>query len=191
MAGATTTIIRSITLSPGEQFVLPAGARLLGADVPGNITSNCELPVLEELACYGFILLATTGADGSETEVLEDTQITYLGIKINDVYTPFPTPIGFNAADVLTGLEDLPMGSMFMDGCISQSSDLSRQSYKLYVIFKTIPSIGDKLMLVASTTSPNAGAGLPQVQYLVPAVAYDTIISDGNTDLCECEVAPV
>lgn len=192
------TYTHTITLNPGEQFTVPPGGKILFTTDNAGLESVCaELPT-EELACYGFILIAATGVNGGETEVFEDTQIKYLGVNLNGEYYPFAAPVGYGSAGTIPdptptvplvdALQALPFGSMFIEPCVSSSDDTSRQSLKHYIIFKTTPSIGDNIEVVAQTSSPNNGSGIPQVQFIVPGKTYASIVSEGNNNVCECVV---
>lgn len=180
----TTCIYKTVTLAPNEPFNLPPGAELVSATDPSKLTSTCPLPAtLEALTCYGFVLIAHTGGSGSIT--FEDDQTTYEGISINGVYYPFSAPVGFNPAAVQAEIEALSIGSAFSGFCISTNSYLPN-SVKYYLMFKTIPSIGNDLQLIGSTVAGNSGTGLPQAPFTLPAETRTAITGAGHTGVCSC-----
>lgn len=178
-------IYRSITLAANEEFTLPPGAEIIGSSNINSITSTCPLPTnLEQLGCYGFVVVAATGVNGGETEVWEDTQITFLGLNYDGIDYPFVSAVGYDGASIITQISLLPFGAAFSNFCISSCDETGNQSLKFYVIFNTFPSIAQNLKLYGTTSSPNSGSGIPQVPFEFPCLTRDEIVAAGNCNVC-------
>lgn len=183
---------RSVTLSPGESYVLPAGAQILTVSDPSLISSEngCaddQLANLETLECYCFQIVCTEEA-GTTTPVYKDNNVIITGLylasdntsynftvanpsNINDIYN--------NGAAAIQSTTSL--GPLIIDPCSVYDDDGAGDRDQVVTIcFKTIPSIGDYLFLNAFTNaffSPNFAA-----YYKIPAQKYDDTIGTK----CEC-----
>ena len=158
---ATSSIVyKSVTLQTGEQFVLPPGATLIGAESIDDLDSTCELPVLEGLTCY----IARLGANDDETEDIflrEDGLTTIEGIYLNNVYYPFTSTYSpdsslsyFNAPALLAELQTVIPGVVQYNHSYYNTNPAD--SSITFIQIKTVPSIGDNLQLYLKATA-NAG----------------------------------
>lgn len=96
MSTPVTKIVKTVTIKPGEQFVLPPGANV--TTVIGTVgSSGCTIPPPTELGCYYFRYeLSGPGAGGSnawENGIIEDVKInnTVSLINYNGYWTNEPT----------------------------------------------------------------------------------------------------
>jgi hypothetical protein len=57
------TFYKSITLQPGEQFVIPANSELVCTSDPGSLTTTCATIPNCTLKCYRFTIATETDSD--------------------------------------------------------------------------------------------------------------------------------
>lgn len=73
---------QTITLQPGESFVLPSGAQIIYTSDPENLQSDCaEIPNTEYACGYFFIVL---DADNNDNHSM-DMNTRYVSIKIGNI----------------------------------------------------------------------------------------------------------
>ena len=187
----STCLITSLTLKPGEPFVLPPGAIIIGASDANDITSTCvDLNNLEALACYCFQILFTEES-GSTTPVFKDNNVAVQGLFMTDTNTLYPfsstlTGISSINTNIENSLYTTPsIGGIIKNVCITYDNDSSGDTGQVLTIcFKTLPSIGNNLFLKTSTgalLSPNF-TGV----YYLPALAYANV----ESPKCGCVVLP-
>jgi hypothetical protein len=188
---ASTCVYKTVTLQNGEKFVLPSGAEIVSATDPSLITSDCvNLDNLEIPVCYGFILVARQDWNSGRSQPYdgEGDDLYYDGVYLNNVFYPFPAGTLYwgSGPSPEDALASLPFGNLITNVCSSSSDDSFRNSYKTYIIFNTIPSIGDNLILKAQTDAPNSSSGIPQVEFRIPCKTREDIIAEGNSGVCNC-----
>ena len=190
---------RSVTLAPGESYVLPAGATILSASDPGLITSqnNCaDLENLESLECYATILGEAGEGAGSDTVVYD--VVTINGLRVDNVLYNFTT--AFNVGDTQAALraciDTTPFGPMIIDLGTGGAGTTNR-GVVAYVVFKTLPAIANDLYFVGTGTghvSADGGGTTPAVPVEFRVITYSEAISlPSGTDPAawpECTVAP-
>lgn len=189
MAGATTTIIKSVTLQAGENFVLPPNSTLLGADTPGNITSNCELPTLETLSCY-LALLGGTDTDSAEDTYWEpDSRARVIGFELSGVRTLFPVEVGgangcYDGPGIITQLQAALPAIIAVDSSANNESgpvgDVG--SCLSYILIQTIPSVANNLRLVLTSTGTISN-GTELVEVTTGFRPYADVLAEGYQDL--------
>ena len=193
MAKFETCTFHTVTLLPGEQFNLPPGAEVISITDSGAITSNgcANLDNIETPVCYGFVIASHDDTD-SDTQVWvgdgSNPNIFYIGVYLGDIYYPFTASAGYDGTAIITQLEALSFGSIMTGFCTSTSNDGTADSKKSYIIFNTIPSIGDNLKLYGYTAGPNngGGTGFGAVYFDHPCLLRSEIIDLNHRDVCDC-----
>lgn len=198
MAG-TTTIYKSVTLEPGEQFTLPPNSELIGASAPEQLDSTCDLPTLEELGCYAFTI-GLNPEEGAASEIFEadnNSNIYISGIKVGNTSYSFSSPV---TSAVPTGLIDLVdlankintagAGEVLLNVSTGFKLDYgigtgSRATMN-YIVFKTLPSIGSSIRLICSASAPvfTVPASNPLVAFEIPARPYADVSDFENIPEC-------
>lgn len=157
-----TCILNSITLAAGETFILPKGATLVGSTDNDSIESECQdLNNLEDLSCFSAALGSYHGNSNGVTEYFEADNIRCYGYKLNGIFYEFPSAIINSGA---AGSFDMIAIGNYLKAAIpsilsfsvNYKIDTSRGSLSAISI-KTIPSIANNLILVASTFAPIGG----------------------------------
>jgi hypothetical protein len=159
---------QSITLTPGQTFVLPAGAVVTGLFVDGaiSVTSSCDnLPPPGEFVCGHFYMNIDDDDNPSHPNDEESTEFT--SIKIGDTTYPLngllldQTVINLNAL--------LNIGAVFTFTSITRyiidddPSNDKRMAIKLY--FKVPETLVDTLELIITG---NSGEPEPTTQIYRP-----------------------
>lgn len=153
----TNCITKSITLSPGEPFVLPAGATLIGATDVDAIDSTCaDLTDLEEYQCYEFKIAfhggASSGANGpmqsssvTKIDIYLDTTIIAEDLTRADLFT-FSTIPSPSRTYHLWLTANMPTG-LIVDEEHTSTGGEGGHTFDHICRFKTFPSIGDKMKI--------------------------------------------
>ena len=137
------TVTQTVTILPGQEFVLPNGANIISIIASGDAIaeSDCTLPDLSEYAC-SYIKLVVDNDDNSGHPFDEDTTtISYL--KVGDTIFDFndqPVVNGDNpgtAFPVATYNSHITDLSLFKFTNVTQV-DLSKRSY-IWLYFQ-VPS---------------------------------------------------
>lgn len=181
-------IIKTERLVDGESFVLPPGAVLIGADIPGNFTSTCVIPTLETLQCFGLTLGARSSDSDGHAEYFERDQQRIYGYFLNDIYNPFASFIvnsgslgAFNMSDLSNRLAAAIPG--IIGAAVNYSSDPDNGTRSNLVI-KTFPSIALNLRINVAT---NANFGTQtDVYYRSSFTPLADLIAGGYTDYPPC-----
>jgi hypothetical protein len=155
---------QTITLSAGEQFVLPPGATIIAATDTNLISSqnDCagDLQNLEEFTCYSFRFSGALSDDDGRTENWDDQNFYVNGITIQGVYYPFTSSIqgwqgatsfetALNGITALSGLFNSVANNFGYDSVFLGAS----RGWTNVVTLNTIPSIGDVLEFNVSTVT--------------------------------------
>lgn len=191
----------SVTLAEGDSFVLPPGATLIAATVPGNLTSenDCaadEIANLETFICYSFRISGACD-DNSQSENWEPALSTVLGISVSGVFYPFGTT--FSAANSFTttwsdAFNSIPaLSNLFSNftnnfaiNC-EQGLGGSKRGWTNAFTFATIPSIGDNLEIVFQTTTTSQLGG--NTTYSNSVIRYDDWGANGDGPVPECSLS--
>lgn len=191
---------RSVTLAPGESYVLPAGATIISADNPGLISSQndcADLTKLEDLVCYVFVLMADT-EHGSATHVWEgnssDPNVWLRSITIGGATYSLSSiaaadSLGrFDVAALKTLLESNSGTNGIMISITTSGGTASNSNGGISTLcFKTLPSIGDDAYLTVETALQSEGSPTPVTTVRVYAQNYDDYAANHVTfGLCEC-----
>lgn len=194
---------KTAIVTSDNSFVLPAGATIKSIGYNGTmvLSSSCEnllssAPV-EEFVCYGFVLIAHESSN-SGAEAFEGDSIRYTGVMIDGVKHDFPEPVPFEftgpGEEVSLALKALPATKdLLTNYSACPSNNDGNDSKKYYVMFKTIPSIGDNMYLMAISDTPNYSSDstpfIASTPFLVPCQTRTAITAAGN-DACDCSVNP-
>ncbi len=187
MAGATTCAYRSLQLSPGEQFVLPPGAELIGATDPDSIQSLCaDTDALEEMQCY-VAMLATVPGD-TNNDYYDCVNQHLEGYELNGVFTPFTPHFSndqlacrFNSQAILNKLKELLPAVVATSYAWAGDSD----GEKNYLVIKTIPSIGSNLVFRWSTEAAVSGQ-MSTVLFKANFIKVSDAIAAGHEFIPDC-----
>jgi len=182
---ATICVTNSITIQPGENFVLPPGAEIIGSTDVDSITSSCaDLTSVEEFECYVFQIMATEYS-GVINPVYNPDNVFVHGLYKGDTDTSYNFSSG-----VLSGIPDIfanivdrldtktTLSNTISNLCVAFDEDtvpiLGDHGQVVAVSFKTIPSIAKNLFLKLSTVAlidPDFTS-----YYYIPAQKYvDTV----------------
>lgn len=182
-------IISTVTLQPGQSFVLPAGATIIGATDSGSITSvnDCaDLTAIEDFTCYG-VTYGNALQDGGQDSVYKTVNI--YGIRADNIEYPFIAPIttGTGLTDIVNALNETPYGGLFTTVQTSFSFN-SIRGRVTYVSFKTLPSFANDLYFYgiasgqifddAPPASEGSSGSFPVEFKVIP---YADLIAQGGT----------
>jgi hypothetical protein len=184
-------VYKSLTLAPGETYVLPSGATILSV-TGGTITSQndcADLSKLEDLECYCFQIVCTEEAGGT-TPVFKEDNIAITGLYLASDNTSYNFTVAnpgtivdiyYNGADAIQSTTTI--GPLILDTCTAYDSGALDRGQVVTICFKTLPSIGDYLFLNAQTAAllnPDFTA-----YFKIPAQKYDNTAGTK----CECTVS--
>jgi hypothetical protein len=203
MSNPYTTIIKSVKLQPGEQFILPPGAKLISASNSDAISSSCGIDDLEQFSCYVFPV-AVAGVEGSESQLYEGQNVKILGINNNGVLQPIKNlsnqpyyaanaddgDFGSGLLDALKGIQNVPITFDCVGGYVGASvitNDPTDRGKITFIYFRTVPSYADKILLEVQSSAP-LGTHRSDVSFFVKPIPYDKFVSSDylDQDLCEC-----
>ena len=166
---------KSIKLASGESFILPPGAKLIGASNASLLTAKDDCistENLEELQCY--VCLVPIGA--KETNVFNPSEQYWeshnnnvtgspklTGYNLNGTYTAFSTGpfvaydpgyfLGTTLVDEIKGISGV------IDFIYNTANfDIEEGQLNMFII-QTIPSVANNLELVVSVDVPNINPG--------------------------------
>lgn len=163
MAAITPCTIRSITLSPGESYVLPPGAKLKGSTGESKFTSSCDIPLLETIQCYRFSFAIS---DSSGTAVPFETDEYNLDLYLGTTkYVIVEGMSDGNAGDTVSPpidfikdkLGNIVSNTYFEGERVGTGVGADRKYDNTY-FFRTIPSVAEKMKLVLN--GPSFGNGV-------------------------------
>lgn len=170
---------QSITLQPGEVFVLPPNATLVGADDTAQLSSenNClDLSNVESFECYA-VTIGDSSDNGGETPVYDNIVIS--GIRLDNTEYPFGSPLYITDGSVTikTRLDETQFGPLIIDVQSSVTIDSDRGTVR-YVVFKTLPSIANDFYFYGAgagvvSDSPTS-ASVPLSWKVIPYADRDT-----------------
>lgn len=196
------TIIKSVVLVPGEKFTLPPESTLIGSSNTVDLTSNCEIPTLEELSCY-VAIIAAGADDGSSTQYYEGDAAHLLGYRLNGVVTYFAgagATGGGHLPNDVSGLFDLTaLGTeikTLLPAIIDTDgfgvSDNDRGGLNIFLI-QTIPSIANNLQLVYFTSTPisDPGVGTSDATTYIEFMTRAEAVTAGYNDVPACPIIAV
>lgn len=192
-----TCLIKSYTLSPGEPFILPPGATVIGATNVDGLTSLCsDLENLEQVQCY-VVILAGMANTNTKSDYFEETQQEVQGFELNGIFTAFDGGsvqnsgfLGSFDKDVLKSklLAKLP-GVLYAEGLIRNAVN-NNTSSRTIILIQTIPSIGKNLSLkiitFANDGGNNVNGGTGFAFYNAKFISLDEAIALGHIDLPTC-----
>lgn len=175
-------ITSTITLQPGQTFVLPPGATIIGATDSTGLTSvnDCvDLTNLENFTCYG-VTYGNAFKGGSESPVY--LTVTINGIRLNDVDYPFISPINASTGttDIIVALNETPYGTLFTNTASTSSSAVDRGIVR-HLSFKTLPSIANDLYFYGIASGQVAAPSSGDFPVTFKVVPYDDFIAQGGT----------
>lgn len=150
-------INKSVVLQPGEQYILPPGAVIVGASEPSSISSSCPLGELEDLECYAFIF-GNAEEDGNNEQLFEDEFFPAVGFSSNGVYRDFPSPFypqkdngNYDLGGIVSAINQQTGGVLISPVTADVSGgDSGRMSY---IVFRSIPSVASTLELKMSAAT--------------------------------------
>lgn len=187
---------QTITIPSNGQGYIPSGATIVGIDNPSSLTisSGCVDLDVPDYICYAFISL-TQNDSGSATEPLQHDNVTYDGLMAGGTKYTFSSPIAYdNIGDPAIGIgariKGIPdIGNVFSDIFVSNEGDGSYGN-RTYILFKTIPEIGDSLQLIARTKWNGEGANVNMPYYLPAITRADLLVMDSSAPDCASNSNP-
>lgn len=183
-------IIKSTTLVPGDIFVLPPGATMIGASDVESLESTCvDLTDLEEMECYiaKVVIFDNDNGTGEWFEGYPSYQCIS-GYSLNGVQYDFATcgtpdagyyHYAYSPGHFLYDLRTAIPGIIDSNGYGTNQG--STYNYMFVYQILTVPSIGDNLeiMITTSAESWDTNAGY-RVKFVKRADATGTL----PTSLC-------
>lgn len=190
---ATTCITKAVSLAPGESFVLPPGATLIGASDSGAFTSTCDVPDLETLQCY-VALIGASVIDGSVQQYFEATNSHALGIIYNGTYYPFSTVYSANfvgAFPLVPLMSDLGTQAAAAGAFIAATGTgiftNPGNGILTFILIKTIPSVANNMVLrVRGTMRTSLTPGQSDLDLSSPFLPLQTWVDNGYTGMPAC-----
>jgi len=155
-------VYKSLTLAPGDSYVLPAGATIVSLSNPDIFSSQngcANTDNLQKLGCYicPIPIAADDGNNRQYWEAQGGGDPSLIGYVLNGVYTAFSTSFGswdpgrFNDPTALKNeILNIP-GVAFVDYS-STNNDFHTGTLN-YILITTISSIANNLELVVNTTA--------------------------------------
>lgn len=192
MAQPTICITKTVTLVPGESFVLPPNSTVIGASNVDGLTSTCaDLDNLEQYSCF-VAIVAAGGVEGNQSQYYEGNQSQIRGLSINGLVTSFTSIFKANNAgrfdsDLATILIEIKNASN--QSIISTGTGISCGSgvrgCLTYILIKTIPSIANSLRLILGSDIPVGGVNttiIVESQFF----PIETLINAGYVNIPTC-----
>lgn len=187
---ATTCITNNITLAPGENFVLPPGASIIGVSDIDNLSSDCiDLSSLEEATCFVTSLASRSADSDGHSEFFEKDQQSVYGFYLNNVYTAFDTPVinsgslGSFDMSVIYGKLKAAIPAI-LTGAVTYDADVDNGT-RSNLSIKTFASIARNLQLYVET-SASYGSGSTITSYRSSFITLSEAITAGYTDYAAC-----
>lgn len=184
-----TTYTHSITLNPGESFTLPSNSKILFTTDNSGLESVCaDLPD-ENLACFGFVAFAQIPNDDGQKDIIEADDVLIVGVEFNGIRYDFPTPKGVaDTVGVYEQLDLLGYGLMMVNKQNVFSLEFPRESVKNIFQFQTLPSIANKLRIIAQGPVPDPDA-IAGAYYYFPVITYQELVDQQHSNLNECTLS--
>ena len=136
------TIVKSVTLVPGESFTLPPNSTVLTTS--GNVDSTCDLPTPETLTCYGIHVIISDTESGSSAPAFD--RICFNGLYAGGSLIPFT-----ECTEITAGNTDLAIlgtqiagndtAKAFILNFKSESIVSSDQGRGYIAVFQSLPSL--------------------------------------------------
>lgn len=190
------TIIKSITLLAGEQFILPPGAVLISTTNTTLVTNSCgTLENLEDLNCYAFVF-GNAGQDGGDHQLFESTpgsSVPAIGIRLNDVFYPFATSVipsidtGVYSSSLGNSINQTSAGQLIFEAVQVCDVSTANLGTMCFIVFKTTPTIAKTLQLAFKTYAPGFNSNNTQLQeiiFYVVARPYADVSAYNNIPAC-------
>lgn len=194
MATATICKINSITLSKGEQFILPPGASIIGVTDLESLDSTCaDLENVETMDCFVAMLSSNDGDDDGHEEYHEPGNIHITGFYLDNVFTAFPSEFtnglsaGFFDRDAILAQLKLQIPAI-IDGATSYRAAAGNDSSKHCILIETIPSIANTLSLYCIDKA-SIDANAAPTPYYVKFRKHSDLVTDGELDLPVCPIS--
>jgi hypothetical protein len=190
---------RSITLSPGESYVIPSGATIIGVTNQGLLTSQndcANFDNLEEFACYALVVTADQRQDSPVRAPWMEGQGFVWSYKIGgveyDTDNQTIARIGatgeYQFGDLKTSIENnIQVSGLFLDITTNVADSDPYDGGLGSICFKTLPSIGDNMTVTLKSVLGTVYA--PLLELKVQPIDYygGTAAFSG---MCTCDVEP-
>lgn len=188
MSVLSTSVVKSVVLAPGEQFILPPGATLVAASDVGALASSCTLPDLEEYGCY-VAMVAAGGEEGSVDQYWEDSSAHITGYRLNGVDHLFPVRYEANDDGIFDGRDAMLLElKASVGGIIAVSSGYSNNAQRgalTYLLIKTVPSIATSLEVLVHSDIVRGDAN-QDITLRSPFKSLSSLQTTGYIDLPPC-----
>lgn len=145
---------QTITLQPGESFVLPSGAQIIYTSDPENLQSDCaEIPNTEYACGYFFIVL---DADSNDNHAM-DMNTRYVSIKIGSTTYTINEPILYGDSNSPTPTDKTTLNThvtntgLFEFMSVTENEVTSRTH--IHVYFKVLDTYYDDVRLVINNNN--------------------------------------
>jgi hypothetical protein len=140
------TVTQTVTILPGQEFVLPNGANIISIIASGDATaeSDCTLPDLSEYACSYIKLVVDKDNNPNHPFDEESTTISYL--KVGDTVFDFNDQLIVNGEDPGVAFPLATYNSYITDLAlfkftnVTQSNAPEKRSY-IWLYFQTPASL--------------------------------------------------
>jgi hypothetical protein len=192
-------VYRTVTLLPGESYVLPSGASIIGVSDAGLLASdnNCaNLDSLEEFACYALVLTADErgGLSGDGPWMEGQGYINSYTIGGVNYLTDNPNTAVIGAAgEYFFGglrtsiLNNTQVSGLFLDITLNEIDDNAAEGGLGSICFKTLPSVGDNMTVTVKSVLKTIKD--PFIELKVQPIDYYGG-SGSFAGMCSCTVEP-
>lgn len=184
---STSTIYKTYTLQPNEQFTLPPGSELIGSTSVANLESTCTIPTLEDIACYE-LYIAGANDNNSESQPFENDSSSdwkILSISAGGQTYELPTPLNcdqdgrFFLQTLIDFIAITPsLSGIFLEPNWNTAVDGTRGGIS-GLCFKSLASVAQTIYLTLSTNFVSVGS----TTYRVYANTFGTYTGIGQ---CTC-----
>lgn len=151
----SSTITKTIVLKDNDTAVLPAGATIVSVAVDGfiSVTSSCNnLPAPVPYKCYSLDFGTDISDDGG-TDLMNESNITYYGIRVNGVETLFPAPLA-NGGDMTTLQSNIIDAAPYLKNVSITTINNDPPSYReRKIAFKAPQNLGSSFELIIGTVA--------------------------------------
>lgn len=150
------TIVKTVTIEPGESFTLPPGAELIYTSDNSGLTSDCVLPPEQDLNCYIFSV--TVDNDDNTGHPMDESDAIFDFVEVLGTQYPMNFTINRSTTSMFVELDNsLPEGLIEVTYVDRRIFD-KRNQY--YITVRVLESIADTVEFKISGRGYETGAYL-------------------------------
>jgi hypothetical protein len=146
--------IKTLILTDNDKGVLPAGVNILSVAVDGfiSVTSTCNnLPTPVPYKCYQ-LEFATDIPDDGGTDLFNEDNITYYGIRVNNIDVLFSSPLT-SGGDTIALENAIKLVAPYLKNVAIATIGNNPPSYRDRILtFKAPENMGNNFQLLLGTS---------------------------------------